>query len=351
MSKANDVKTGEIVEVVGEIKAYDSFRSELAEMQKNNATLVFDYENKKGQKEARSHIHLLRKSRSALETARKAEKQASLAHGKKVDAEAKSIEAVILDMIDVHLVPVEEAEQREEKRMHDIATKIERFAELASPVNCNGTTYTLPELQEGMAALIALEVDDSFGEFIDEAIGAKGRAIDALEALIATSTKAEADAKELEALREEKRLKDEKEQQEREAKEKAERDERIREEARQEEKRKSEEREAELIRQAEQAEKDKKAAKEKAEFDQAEAVRKAEEKVKREAEEAESARLAKAEDERKEAERKAANTRHQKKINNEALASLVECGHTEDVAKALIVHIATGKIKNITINY
>lgn len=351
MADGNEVKTGEIVEVKGDIKPFDSFRAELSELQKNNASLVFDYQSKKGQKEARSHIFLLRKSRSALETARTDEKKASREYGQKVDAEAKAIEKVILDMIDVHLAPVEEAEQREEKRMAEIAEGIEYIGSFASSTDVFDKPYNAEQLTSNLSKLHGMEIDDKFAEFIDEAQGAKDRAIDTLTSLIATVAKAEADAVELEQLRKDAAERDEEDRLDREAKEQSERDERIREEARVEEKRKAEAREAELIAEAAKAEQEKKDAEAKAERDQAEAVRMAEEKAKSEAAQKETARLAKEETERREAEHKAAGKRHQKKINNAAVDSLVECGHSEDSAKALIVQIATGKIANVTINY
>ena len=348
-----DTKEGEIVKVVGEIKAYDSFRAELTEMQTKNATLVFDYESKQGQKEARSHIHLLRKSKAALEGARKEAKAEALAHGRKVDSEAKEIESVIVDMIDVHLAPVEEAEHREEKRMVDIATKIERFAELASPVNCNGTTYTVPELQEGMAQLVSIEIDvDDFAEFIDEAQCFKDKAITTLQALIDSAIKSEKDAAELEQLRQDAAERDEKDRKEREAKAQAARDEKLREDARAEERLASANREQDLKDQAAKAVQDKKDAEALAERNKQDAIRLTEERLKREAAEAEKERLAKEAKATAEAERKAANKRHQAKINNAAVKSLVENGlETEDAAKALVRRIAQGKITNVTINY
>ena len=58
------------------VAAYQPFYAQLAELETNNARLVFDYESKKGNKEARSHVNTLRLTKGALERVRKAEKEA-----------------------------------------------------------------------------------------------------------------------------------------------------------------------------------------------------------------------------------------------------------------------------------
>ncbi len=94
-----------------------------------------------------------------------------------------------------------------------------------------------------------------------------------------------------------------------------------------------------------------------AETDKQNAIEAERKRVQAEADEKEKARL---EDERKTkaaAEAKAADTTHRKKINNEALDDmneiLAENAFDEilDVSKLLIIAIAQGKIRNITINY
>jgi hypothetical protein len=84
---------------------------------------------------------------------------------------------------------------------------------------------------------------------------------------------------------------------------------------------------------------------------QEKAVKEAEEKARFEAQVAESQRLAKEEFARREAEKQAAKKSHQRKINKEAVASFMAEGLSEENSQAIIVLIATGKIKNVTINY
>jgi colicin import membrane protein len=116
---------------------------------------------------------------------------------------------------------------------------------------------------------------------------------------------------------------------------------------------------ADDIAKAEQAAKDAQEAAaraaEQAAIDQAAAVKAAEERATREAEareqdrRAEEARVAEAE--RVAEEKRAASRRHRAKINNQIVADLVREQFPEEAAKCLVVLIATGKIRNVTINY
>lgn len=93
-----------------------------------------------------------------------------------------------------------------------------------------------------------------------------------------------------------------------------------------------------------------------------EAIKKAEEEKqkaiieaqRKERERIEAEQLAKAEAEAKkkaESDRLAKHKTHQRKINNEAFASLVRNGYDENTAKNIIKLIANGKILHVTINY
>ena len=95
------------------LAAYSEFRAQLSKLREENASLIFDYHDPKGNKEARSHIHKLRRTKGAVESVRKEEKAASLAYGRRVDAEAKAIIGEIEDMIEVHERQIKEIEEAE----------------------------------------------------------------------------------------------------------------------------------------------------------------------------------------------------------------------------------------------
>lgn len=73
----------------------------------------------------------------------------------------------------------------------------------------------------------------------------------------------------------------------------------------------------------------------------------------RNASEKERQRLINVENARIEAERiaKAANVEHMREINKQALCDFIKHGMTEDLARKVVVFIASNKISNVTINY
>lgn len=144
--------------------------------------------------------------------------------------------------------------------------------------------------------------------------------------------------------------------------ERIEREERLKTEAAENAKREVEERANREKVEAERRIAEEKLARERAEFEKKEAIRKAEiekenaikaeqEKAKQERERIENERIAKESKEREENERRIADKEHRAKINNEAIKSFMDEGFSEGISKLIVVLIAKGKIKNITINY
>lgn len=333
------------------IAAYQPFYAQLAELEQTNAALVFDYESKKGNKEARSHVYAMRKSKTALEAIRKEEKESVLLLGRAIDSEAKAIEARIEAMIAVHQEKIDEVEKRETDRINAIKSKIAEFSTLQTFLSLDG-------LKDHIAALAATEIDFSFAEFSLEAASALTESIMKHQELLARKMKEEADAAELAELR---RLKAEQEQRQR--------DEAIAKAAAEKATREAAEREAALIAQAEadrlaalkreadllaKAEEEKEAAakrelalREQAEAEKAAAIK---------AEQDKAAALI-AERERhqaqliKEQTARENDTKHKGRINREVLEVLQSVGMTEADGKHLIKLIACGKIPHITINY
>lgn len=99
------------------VASYQPFYAQLAQLEADNASLAFDYESKKGNKEARSHVNSLRLAKGSLERTRKEAKEESLRIGRAVDSEAKEIGGRIEAMIAVHQVKIDEIEQREQDRV------------------------------------------------------------------------------------------------------------------------------------------------------------------------------------------------------------------------------------------
>ena len=302
----------EIKKLTGEIKAYDPQRKTLVEIQKENSTLVFDYESPKGNKEARSHVHKLRRSKTAVEEVRKAEKAEALEYGRKVDSEAKAIIGIIEEMIDHHMIPIKAVEEKEAARVAHIQSLIEEIEECASTSDSGFGPYSSVEFKSHLEILESKEItEDVYGEYTEEAIRAKEHAIEKLNDLIPAALQKEADAAELAELRRLRELDEKREREEREAADRKAKEELIAKEA---------------------EERGRKAA---------------EEQANREREEREAAERAEAE----RTEKLAANRKHQAKINNAAVASLMESEMSESDAKHIVSRIAKGQIAHVSINY
>ncbi len=322
------------------IAVYDEFRSQLAALKEGNAKLVFDYEDPKGNKEARSHVYKLRQTKAAVDKARQKEKAASLEYGRRVDSEAKEIAAEIDAMIEVHAKPLEAIEERERQRVQAIRDRIEEMRSSTVTENPPGSPLSAEAMRDRLAEIKAVAIDETFAEFIAEAAQVKDATVSAMEANIAATEKREAEAAELERLRkesEERARKDREEQIRREAEQKAVAEAETKAKA---EREAAERRELELKLAAERAEREKIEAQQRAER----AAKEAEERVRREAEEAK----------RKEAEataKREADKAHRGKINSAAVAAFVAGGMDEEVAKLAVTLIAKGQIPAVSIAY
>lgn len=299
---------------------FTDLRTQIAEFKIKNKSVVFDYEA--DEKEARSYVATMRKSKTAVNNRHKEKKKFFLEEGRKIDAGKNELIADIDEMIAVHAEPLQ-------------AIKDKREAE-----------------EEAERQKIAMELDWDDALVMDDLFN-REREIARKEAEQARIEEEKRQKEELEKLeaeriaREEQIKKDAEERAKKEAEEKiafeqAEK-ERLIEEARQ--------REEQAKIDAENAEKkrlqDIKDAEEKAEREKKEAL--AEQKAEQEAKEkAEAQRLA---EEKAIEERKAANRNHQKAVNNRVLKKLMCCGINEKASKAIIEDLIINPIPEISINY
>ena len=338
-----------------EITAYDEFRAQLAELGANNSKAVFDYADSKGNKEARSHIYKLRKTKTAVDKARKIEKEQSLKYGRQVDLEAKEIIVQIESMIDIHQKPIDEIENKEKERVaaHEAAyTMIIKFEALATLSESAGS------FKQMIHDLKALEPDEHYEEFTGAAITAYKKSLTALESALQKAEKREAEQTELEKLRAEKEERDRVEREKRIARQATEAAERKAETNKIEAERIARENAERLEREKQEALKREEKAKrdaEEAERRHVEERKQAEERAKKAVAEAEEQQkqiaLAAARFSREEAEKRETNKKHKAAINNSAVDALVAGGVSKTAAKDVIRLIAKREIPNVTISY
>ena len=272
---------------------------------------------------------------------------------KKIEAELRDFTDKMDKLRDETRKPLTDWENAEKARVESHKSKIAELVSYRDGV-ISDSQFALSLIGQ----IESVVIDSSFEEFEAEAHREKAESIAFLKAARERLIKHEAEQAELARLRaeaEERARKDREEQIAREAAEKAKRE---AEEAAAREKAAAERRELELKLAAEQAErqriaaeqaaKDADAARIKAEQEAAEravkAAQEAEERVKREAE-------AKAAREAAELAVREKDKAHRARINNEAAASFIEAGFTEEQARKIVVLVASGKVKNIRISY
>ena len=161
-----------------EVTVYNDLRGQLASLKQLSAEKKFDYEDADGNKAARSHVWKLRRSKAAVEVIRKDSKAASIAYGKRVDAEAGDIRAEIQTMIEVHTGPLEAIEEREENRVAGYALAIESMREMVRDVTENWMTNDLEIMRLCLSEGERGSIDpESWEEFYDEARAVKAEEI------------------------------------------------------------------------------------------------------------------------------------------------------------------------------
>lgn len=300
---------------------------------------VPDVSTKKGRDAIGSLALKISKSKTLIEKCGKelvAEQKAQI---KLIDDDRIAIVKKFDQLRDEILAPRDAWEQAEKDRVAKHTGAIRAIRSLYDENTVNQEAHVIKGY---VFDIEKLEIDSTFEEFEQEAKLAKLETLEKLRTALTTREKYEAEQAELERLRQEEILRQQKERDEaiaheaaekatREAEEKA----RFEAERVQREKAEAEQREARLVAEKEAAELRAQHA--------AEAERKR----------IEAEQAAKLEAERKAEEARLANRAHMKKINNEALSAMMYGvpGLTEEMAKELIRLIAKNEVPNISIKY
>lgn len=332
-----------------EIAEFKPFESQMAEFKKKYDGVVYDLDDEKQEKQARSDRYAIGKVVSKLDDAHKKIKEPLKIQVDLIDGERKRIKDELLDIqnkikdqIKAHEDAIREHAEMLQGKV-DAITVLGEFGEFETP--------TSDQLLGRIERLDEVEVDDSYEIRKADATLAQVETKKKLTALYEQQKKHEDEQAELERLRQEKEERDRKEREEqirKEAAEKAKKEalekaalERMEAERKAKEEQERIQAEADrLVREAhEQAEK--KAAEERAKHE--EEVRKQKE---REAAEAK----AKQEKEAAEAKKKARQT-HRAKIHSGIKGAFIERGFDEETATKIVELIKDGKINHVIIEY
>ncbi len=116
-----------------EIVKFDPLKAEIAKYEEMNKTLVFDYEDKKGNADARSWVFKLRKIKTQLTEVHREVKSEALAACQAIDGQKRFLMGKVEGFIEVHDKPLREIKQRKDDEAMAIfrAKEVERLAEEA----------------------------------------------------------------------------------------------------------------------------------------------------------------------------------------------------------------------------
>jgi hypothetical protein len=204
----------------------DALRQQVTVMAQDNALTRFDYRDKTGNKNARSHVAKLRTFKADVERARVKLKADALAYGKRVDTAAGDLTKLVEDMIDVHAAPLLAIETEEKERKALLEATVDRLRRSSM-----GLALVTGQPLTHSASLAELLTDAeavdpaTFGDAAAQVAEARSFAIAKLGERIAAAKQAEADAAELVRLRAETAAREKREKEEAEAKAEKERQE------------------------------------------------------------------------------------------------------------------------------
>jgi|GEM_PF-1579546 len=342
------------------IAAFAPLREQLDALRETEKAAQFDYQDPKGNKAARSHVHSLRRVKGDIEKARKAEKAEVLERGRQIDGQAHALVAEVDGMIEPHAAGIARVEAAEEARVQrhlDAIDQIQAMAHEHDPVT--GERHGSNYLQDQLATARDLVVDDTFEEFRVRAEAAQNGVIAALTRAVEAAQEREEQEAELARLREEQeaRLAADKARAEQEARDRAEREQKEREnraareaadkamrDAQEAAERQEREHREELARVKAEAEEREQEAAERREREAAEAQ------AQRDREERE--RLEQEARDQAELRRRQEDQEHRRGVNREVVEALVtHAGMEEADARDVVRAIAAGDIPHVEIRY
>ena len=190
------------------LSEWQSLREQVILAKQESTTKRFNYRDAKGNKEARSYVHGLRKLAGSVENARIAAKAVHLQRGRTVDDGAKKLDKDVRDLIAPHEKALNAIQAEEQARIAAHRTVLEFIAALPTGIT------TAAEADARIAELEAIDTT-TLEEFAAAGANRQAEALEQLQALRDTLQQQEVERAELEALRREKEEREAAEQAER----------------------------------------------------------------------------------------------------------------------------------------
>lgn len=315
----------------------------LADIRQKASSLVPDVTTVKGRKEIASVAHAVARTKTYIDGLGKELTDQYKEIPKRIDANRKVLRDTLDALKDEVRAPLTQYEAAEEARVAALKERMTAFADAKQ------ATAELPstELEHYLQQIEAIAIDDSWEEMTAQAGVAKDAAVLHLRTVIEKAKEREAQAAELERLRQEAAAREQEDRERRIAEQAAAAEAQRQEQARLD----AERREREAIEREQKARIDAEAAELARQQAEENALRQAEEAAARAAEQ-ERQRIAQEQARQQEEEqRRAADVEHRRTINNAILMDLMGLGIDEDKAINLIKQIAGNKIEHLSINY
>jgi len=179
------------------LSRWDALAADIAIATEESQSKVFDYEDKSGNKEARSWVFSLRRLKTKVEQARKDAKAVHLERGRRVDDAAKLLQSAVQSLIEPHENEIKAIEAREQARIDAHKAVLDRITSLADGVT------TADEAQARLVELSAIDIE-SLEEFSKAGANRQLETAEKLKSIWDRLVIEEAERAELEALRAEK---------------------------------------------------------------------------------------------------------------------------------------------------
>lgn len=175
---------------MNDLVIFDEVTATLAEYKAENKKIVFDYADKEGAKQARSHISKLRKVKTKISDVHKEAKAEALAFGRMLDGKKRELTGEVEKMIAVHKDPLDTIEA-EKQAVIDAEKKKFEEEEAKRLVELEAREAAVKEAEEK----VARENADAERAEREKRIAEEAAAM--AKAQAEQRGKAEADAKEL----------------------------------------------------------------------------------------------------------------------------------------------------------
>ena len=152
-----ETKEVEVIDLQAELQVFDPIHAQIEEMKEKNASIVFDYEDAQGNKDARSHIARLRKLKKPVTDIHKMAKAEALRFTKALDGKKKQLIGAVDEMIKVHHEPIWEIQQREDAIEAEKELEAKRQEEEAEAARLAEIKLREEQLHKQEAELLAKE--------------------------------------------------------------------------------------------------------------------------------------------------------------------------------------------------